>query len=72
MRGLISFGGDDCCAPLHEECSKHHRHKENPGVKRGICGVGSDRVQVMPMWVTTPGIGNGSHQRRLGVTKLRL
>ena len=35
------------CAPLYQECPKHHTHKENPGVTPWICGAIGERGQVI-------------------------
>ena len=53
-----------CCAPLHEECLKHHGHKGDPGVTPGTCGAVGERAQVILVWVRAPGVGNTSHSHR--------
>jgi hypothetical protein len=52
-----------CCAPLHEECPKHHGHKGDSGVTPGTCDAGGERAQVILVWVSALGVGNaqGTH-----------
>ena len=60
-----------CGTPFHEECPKHHEHKEDPGVTPGTCGAVGERTQVILVWVRTRGIGNASHPWRLGGTRIK-
>src|SRR6202022_1668765 len=60
-----------CRAPLHEECPKHNGHKGDPGVTHGTCGAVGERAQVILVWARAPGVGNASHPRRLGCTRVR-
>jgi hypothetical protein len=60
-----------CRAPLHKGCPKHQGHKGDPGVTPGTCGAGGEKAQVILVWVRAPGVGNASHPRRLGVTRVR-
>ena len=58
-----------CCAPLHEECSKHHGHKGDLGVTPQTCGAIGERARGILVWVRTLGFVNASHLRRLWVTR---
>jgi hypothetical protein len=60
----------NCRAPLQNGCPKHHGHKGDPGVTPGTCGAGGEKAQVILMRVRTPGVGNTSHPRRLGVMRV--
>jgi hypothetical protein len=60
-----------CCAPLLEECPKHHGHKGDPRMTPGTCSAVGERAQVIMVWVRAPGVGNASHPQRLGVTRVR-
>ena len=59
------------CAFLYEECTKPHGHMGNLGVTPGICGDVGERAQLIMKWVKAPCVRNGSHSRRLRVTKVR-
>ena len=59
------------CAPLHKECPQHHGHKGDPIVTPGTCDAVGERAQVILVWVKAPGIGNATHPRRLGDTRVR-
>jgi hypothetical protein len=61
----------NCCAPLQKGCSKHHGHKGDPGVTPGTCGAGSEKAQMILVWVRPPGVGNASHPRSLGVMRVK-
>jgi hypothetical protein len=60
-----------CCAPLHEECPKHHGHKGDPGMIPKTCVAVGERAQVNLVWVRAPGVGNASHPWRLRVKRVR-
>ena len=60
-----------CRTPLHEEWPRHHGHKGDSEVTPKTCGAISERAQVIQVQVRAPGIGNTSHPRRLGVTRVR-
>jgi hypothetical protein len=62
---------EECRAPLQKGCPKHQGHKGDPGVTPGTCGAGDEKAQVILVWVRTPGVGNASHPRRLGVMRVR-
>ena len=70
-RDGINIIGIHCRAPLHEECPKHHGHKEDPGVTPESCGAVGGRAQVILVWVRALGVGNASHPRRLAGTRVR-
>ena len=59
-----------CRAPLHEESPKHHGHKGDLGVTPGTCGGVGKRTQVILVCVRFSGVGNASHPRRLGGTRV--
>ena len=59
-----------CHAPLHEECRKHHGHKEDPGVTPGTYGAVGERAQVILVWARALGVENASHPWRLGGTRV--
>ena len=47
-------------------------HKGDPGVTHRTCGaVHEERAQVILVWVRAPGVGNRSHPRWLGGTRVR-
>ena len=77
MRGLDILGRRDgiigkcCCAPLHEECQKHHGYKRDHGAMPGTCGAIGEMTQVILVWVRARGVKNASHPRRLRVTRVR-
>ena len=60
------------CAPLHEECPRHHGHKGDPGQSdnRGLYAVG-ERAQTILVRMRGLGIGNASYPRRLGIKRVR-
>jgi hypothetical protein len=58
-------------APLHKGCPKHQGHKGDPGVTPGTCGADGEKAQMILVWVRAPGVGNASHQRRLGFMRER-
>lgn len=49
-----------CCAPLHEECPKHHGHKENSKITPRTCATIAERAQVIIMWMKAAGVRNAS------------
>ena len=59
-----------CCAPLHEECPKHHGHKGDPGGTPGTCGAVGERAQVILVWLRASSVGNASYPRRLGLMRI--
>ena len=59
-----------CRAPLNGECPEHQGHKRDPGVTPRTCGAVAKRAQVVPVWVSVPGIENASHLCRLGGTRV--
>jgi hypothetical protein len=65
MRASTPFGGDECCAPPHKGCSKHHWHKGDPGVTSGTCGAEGEKAQMILVWVRAPGVGNASDPQGL-------
>jgi hypothetical protein len=48
---------EDCRAPLHKGCPKHHGHKGDPGVTLGTCGAGGEKAQVILVWVRARALG---------------
>ena len=51
----------NCHAHLHEECPKHHEHKENLGVTIRTCDAVGQRALVILVWARAPGVENASH-----------
>jgi hypothetical protein len=67
MRASTPFGGSEYRAPLQKGCPKHHGHKGDPGVTPRTCGASGEKAQMILVWVRTPGVGNASYPRGLGV-----
>ena len=70
MRASTPFGGSECRVPLNKGCL-HHGHKGDPRVILKISGIIGERAQVILVWVTTLGVANTSHLRRLGTTNVK-
>ena len=56
---------NNCRAPLHEDCPKHHGHKGDPGMTPGTCCAVGERAQVILVWARAPSVRNSSYPRRL-------